>query len=310
MRELRDYSASEWLQILPVVHAVKLVRNTAADRFYRSRPSPYLDQFLSEHAHLRGQTIAVTVAFNTPWTLKLLLRTARDNFVNTTLIVVDNSVNVEAREEMRSLCAEAGVSYLPLPRNLIRHGARSHGAALNWTYHNLIKPLRPAVFAFVDHDLFPLCPIDLASRVADQPVFGRENPPGFGWSVWAGYCIFDFAEASKYDLDFGTERPRGHDTGGRNWVQFFRYLDKDRVRLADLCVIELHDPLTGIAFPIEMMDTFAHFGQASHSRILSPARREFFTRFVEDAALKKQALELADAPAARVIWPVRFRTAR
>ncbi len=310
MRELSTYTAREWMQAQPLVHAIKLVRNTAAERFYRRRPSPALEQFLHDHAGLRDRTIAVAVAFNTPWTVKLLLRTTGENFVDTSLIVVDNSSSGEAREEIRALCAEAGVPYLPLPRNLIHQASRSHGAALTWTYHNLIKPLRPAVFAFVDHDLFPLSPIDLASRVADQPVFGRKNPPGFGWSIWAGYCVYDFAEASQHELDFGTDRARGHDTGGRNWVQFYRYLDKDRVRLADLCVIELHDPLTGASFPIEMMDVFAHYGYASHPRIIRPERREFFARFLDDAALKKQALELARAPAARVVWPVRLKKAR
>ena len=306
---LRDYTVREWLRILPVFQAVKHVQNTAAVRYYRSRPSPYLDRFLSEHAGLRGGTVAITVAFNTAWTLSLLLRTAHENFVNTTLIVVDNSSTAKAREEIHDICAEAGVPYLPLPRNLIRQGSRSHGAAMTWTYHNLIKPLRPAVFGFVDHDLFPLCPIDLASRVANQPIFGRKNPHGFGWSVWAGYCIFDFAEASKYELDFSPDVLRGHDTGGRNWMQFFRHLDKDGVRLADLCAIDISDPLTGTAHSIEMMDGFAHYGQAAHPRRIRPERREFFTRLVDDAALKKQALELARAPAARAAWPKRFKNA-
>ena len=306
---LRDYTVREWLRLLPVSQAVKHVRNTAAGRYYRSRPSPYLDRFLSEHAGLRGGTLAVTVAFNTPWTLGWLLRTARENLVNTTLIVVDNSSDAGAREETRDMCAEAGVPYLPLPRNSIRQGSRSHGAAMTWTYHNVIKPLRPAVFAFIDHDLFPLSPVDLASRVANQPVFGRKNPHGFGWSVWAGYCIFDFAEASKYELDFSPDILRGHDTGGRNWMQFFRHLDKDSVRLADLCVIDLTDPLTGTVFSIEVMDGFAHYGQAAHPRRIRPERREFFTRFVDDEALKKQALKLAREPSARVPSPRRFKHA-
>ena len=182
--------------------------------------------------------------------------------------------------------------YLSLPPNSIRHGCRSHGSALTWTYHNLIVPLQPAVFAFIDHDLFPLSPIDLASRVAGQPVFGLSTPPGRGWSIWAGYSVYDFAEASKYQLDFGTDRPRGHDTGGRNWVQFYRHLDRDRIRLVDPRVVELHDPLTGTSFPIEMVDVFAHVGQVSHTGTLA-ARRAFFTHLVEDAAMKQQALERA-----------------
>ncbi len=294
MRELNTYTAREWLQAQPVVDGIKLVRNTAAERFYRSRQSPDLDRFLHDHAGLRDRTIAVAVAFNTPWAIRLLLRTTSENFVDATLIVVDNSSKGEAREEIRALCAEAGVPYLPLPPNPIRHACRSHGAALNWTYHNLIVPLRPAVFAFIDHDLFPLSPIDLASRVADQPVFGLSTPPGFGWSIWAGYCVYDFAEASQHELDFGTDRARGHDTGGRNWVEYYRHLDRDRIRLVDPQIVALKDPVTDNMFEVQMMDVFAHVGQVSHTGTVAE-RREFFARFVDDPALKKQALELAGA---------------
>jgi hypothetical protein len=294
MRELNAYAAYEWLRAQPLVDGAKLVRNSVSERIFRSRKSPDLDRFLHEHQALRGRTVAVTVAFNTPWVIELLLRTTRENLVNTTLIIVDNSSAPEAREEIGAICAAAGVRYLPLPPNPIRHACRSHGAALTWTYHNLIKPLRPAVFAFIDHDLFPLSPVDLASRVANQPVFGLSTPPGFGWSIWAGYCVYDFAEASKYPLDFGTDRPRGHDTGGRNWGQFYRHLDKERIRLVDPRVVEVHDPVTGRSFPVEMVDVFAHVGSVSHAGTLAQ-RREFFVRFVADAALKKQALELAGA---------------
>ena len=295
MRELGTYAAREWLQAQPLVDGVKLVRNSIIERAFRNRKSPELGRFLREHGSLRDRTVAVAIAFNTPWVIELLLRAAHENLINTTLIIVDNSSAPEARAGIREICAASGVPYLPLPANPIRHPCRSHGAALTWIYHNLIKPLRPAVFAFIDHDLFPLEPIDLASRVTDQPVFGSDTPGRLGWSIWAGYCVYDFAEASKYPLDFNTDRPRGHDTGGRNWMQFYRHLDKQRIHLAEPRTVDVRDPVTDISFPIEMMDVFAHVGHAghapkSHAASLA-ARREFFTRFIEDAALKRQALE-------------------
>ncbi len=294
MRELNTYAACEWLRAQPVVDGVKLVRNSSIERIFRHRKSPELDLFLRKHEDLQDRTIAITVAFNTLWVVKLLLQTARENLVNTTLIVVDNSSAPEVRKEIREFCSASGVPYLPLPPNPIRHACRSHGAALTWTYHNLIKPLRPAVFAFIDHDLFPLSPVDLASRVADQPVFGLSTAPGHGWSIWAGYCVYDFAEASKYELDFGTDRPRGHDTGGRNWVRFYQHLDKDRIRLVNPQMVELKDPMTGSTFPVQMMDGFAHVGSVSHAGTVAQ-RREFFERFVADAALKQRALALASS---------------
>jgi hypothetical protein len=74
-------------------------------------------------------------------------------------LVADNSTDAAASRAIRQLCEQLGCDYLALPpNNPYRHAksSHSHGVALNWLYRNYIVPRRPASFAFLDHDVFPV----------------------------------------------------------------------------------------------------------------------------------------------------------
>ena len=209
-------------------------------------------------ASLAGRNLAVIIAFNTPGVIEWLLRFATRNLRDAAILIADNSSNEAAAAKIADVCAAHGVAYLRLPENpYARRRSRnfnmSHAVALNWTWRNVIRPLRPPVFAFLDHDLIALAPVRLADLVADQPVYGRrDDRPGGYWYLWPGYCVFRFEAVARRGLDFAIDGPNQLDVGGGNWWRLCRHLDPSRLRFAQVC-------WDGC----ERVDGFAHLGNAS-----------------------------------------------
>src|SRR3990167_3581136 len=284
MRDIATYSAADWLTFKPLVHRLKYVRNQVVSGGYVLLGAAMRDRFLAEHAGLAGKTIAATIAFNMPWAVDLFLRTARLNLVDAAIVVLDNSSRKAARAEIAGLCRASGVAYLPLPRNPEWGPNRSHGIALNWAYRNLIRPLDPPVFAFLDHDLFALQPVDLAAPLAGQSVYGamkRSKVVSGAWSLWAGFCVFDHAALKARLLDFNYEGPMKLDTGGYNWMRLYRDLDATRMRFAKGAHIRFREPDTHATYDAAMFDGFVHVGGASYTaKGREPGRIAFFQRLV------------------------------
>jgi hypothetical protein len=284
MRDIATYSAADWLTFKPLVHRLKYARNQAVSRAFISFGAASRERFLAEHAGLAGKTIAATIAFNMPWAVELFLRAARLNLIDTAIIVLDNSSRREARAEIGALCRANGVAYLSLPRNPEWSPNRSHGIALNWAYRNLIRPLDPPVFAFLDHDLFALQPFEFAAALVGQPVYGIKRRskivPG-AWSLWAGFCVFDHAALKPRLLDFNYESPMMLDTGGYNWMRLYRDLDATGMRFAKGAGIKFREPDTHATYDAAMFDGFVHVGGASYSaKGREPGRIAFFRRLV------------------------------
>jgi hypothetical protein len=124
-------------------------------------------------------------------------------------------------------------------------------------FHNIVRQISPKTFAFLDHDLIPLCPADLGARVANQPVYGRFMHSHQAWFVWAGYCVYDFGSVSQVDLDFNIDKSRHLDTGGRNWLKLYRHLDAEKLELADTVEVTPvgQNPEESM---FELMDEFMH----------------------------------------------------
>ena len=261
MRHANEYGLGEWLIGLPLLQGVKRARNVILERTFRSIRSREADKFLTEHAGLAAGSLVISVAFNQPWVIDLLTRMAKRHFEGT-LIVLDNSRKVEARREIARICADRDVPYLGLPFNLERHPCRSNGIAMNWGYYNIVRELRPKTFAFFDHDLIPTAPIDIARLVQSQPVYGVLNHSAWGWNLWAGYCIYDFVSVERFALDFNNDNPRLLDTGGRNWLQIYRYLDRTKIQFADWHREWVRDPADARPRLVYFVDDLLHVGGA------------------------------------------------
>ncbi|RWE81526.1 MAG: hypothetical protein EOS63_08995 [Mesorhizobium sp.] len=169
----------------------------------------------------------LTIAFGDAQCLDLQVRLIRGLVRHDLHIVADNSISEAAAGENRQVCAAYGTSYVRLPANpwTVKNPSRSHGAALNWMWHNILKPAAPAAFGFLDQDLFPTQPCDPFAPLQDVAFYGDLRRAGARWYLWAGYCFFRFDAVARKPLDFGLDWFAGLDTGGANWEVLYRDVD-------------------------------------------------------------------------------------
>lgn len=270
MRDLKDYSLKEWSGGAPLIHGARRLRNVMLDRVYATRRADGQERVLAALEAVRGRFLAVTIAFNLPEAVAFLSEGMAHSLPDVPLLVCDNSSDPQARAAIAQVCARYGHVYCPLPPvprispNV--NGSRSHGVALNWVWRNLLRRVRPAAFALLDHDLVPLSGTSLASQLKGQPAYGmvREGERFGGWYLWPGYSLFDFAAVEHLPLDFGTDTPRTLDTGGQNWRILYRRLARSGLRTARTLQVWLDDPETGEPEPFLLVDDWLHVGGAGH----------------------------------------------
>lgn len=266
MRKFSNFSASEWLRLLPLKHALKQVRNDAWLVLYKRFRPKALAPFLKEMERYRDRNIALVVAFEQPWALDWLLRMAERNLTDTAVLVFDNSRRVAARLEIERVCRERGVPYLLLPANPTRHANRSHGMAMTWIFHNVVRAIQPRLFAFVDHDMIPVQKIDLSERLSEQPFFGFTYASTWAWHLWAGYCLYDFSAVSRLPLNFLYDFSQNLDTGARNWRCLYKNHRLNLLRQAESALVAVTDPVTGISHQVQMVDQrWLHIGSISYN---------------------------------------------
>lgn len=278
MRKVHQFTAGEWLRLRPLEEGIKQVRNDALlARYLRRRPDG-LEAFLSRQRHLEGRPVAVVIAFEQPWALEWQLRAAASKLPRTAFLVLDNSRDDASRERIREVCRRLDVPWFGLPPYRTRHVNRSHGMAMSWAYHNVLRPLRPSTFGFLDHDLIPVRAVDPAARLHGQPVYGMLNAGNLGhWSLWAGYCFFRFEATRNLPLNFLYDFSRGLDTGGRNWNPLYSRLDRQALRFAPQRFLPLRLP-DGEQREVELVDgCWLHIGGISYNNNLEP-KFKFFER--------------------------------
>jgi hypothetical protein len=277
MRYLTEFSAIEWLELLPIQHALKQVRNDVWLAVYKNTRANRLGQFLAENQDLENRNIALVIAFEQPWALNWLLRMASRNLLDTTVLVFDNSRNHSKRTEIEQVCKQNNTPYLALPANPTRHVNRSHGMAMTWVYHNVVRAIKPRIFGFIDHDLIPVRKASVADKLKGQPVYGLLHVGKFGfWYLWAGYCFFDYAVVAPESINFLYDFSRDLDTGGRNWNSLYRDLDRQQLRTATFENVNTKVPAIKDARSVQFVDqNWLHIGGISYS-YNSPENVEFF----------------------------------
>ncbi|MBX9296461.1 hypothetical protein K5M33_00770 [Chromobacterium vaccinii] len=265
MRNLSDFGMMEWLRLLPCHDALKQWRNDAWQAAYITKRAEGQERLVSELRQQKG-ALGLVVAFEQPWALNWQLTLASRNIPDTTMVVFDNSRRPEMRRQIAQVCLDRQVPYLALPPNPTRHVNRSHGFAMSWIYHNVVKPAAPSSFAFIDHDMIPVAPNRLLSNLDGQVVYGLPNDSLWGWHLWAGYCAFDFDYASRRTVNFLYDFSNGLDTGGRNWRSLYRELDASTLRMAKHRMREIIDPVSGHPFTIQVIDDcWYHIGSISYN---------------------------------------------
>ena len=270
MRKLKHYKTMDWLKFQPLVDAFKNSRND----LYSFN---YCKKIPKEHAHFlanlkqqnHADNIVISIAYNCVETITLLIDTAQKNINNSLLIIADNSSSSASREAIKELCKQHGVPYIGLPSNKTKHANRSHSLAIQWCYVNIIALIKPEIFTFLDHDLFPKKAYDFKKQIKDQPFYGTFWNSNFSsaWQLWAGFCTFRYAVISKYKLNFLYDFANGLDTGGRNYSNLYQYFDKETLNFSSndkVCFLpDTQQPENKITLQI-IDDCWVHMGGAGH----------------------------------------------
>lgn len=278
-RPIASYAFEDWLHLRPLTQGWTEARRRREDRAFSARPAEGTKAML---ARLARQSVALSVACDSAQAVDWQIRFCARNLRAATLAVLDNSHDPEASAAVERLCRAADVPYLRLPRRPddTCSASRSHGLALNWAWRNLVRPLAPPVFGFLDHDLLPLRPVDLAALVEDQPVYGmRVSRPG-GWYLWAGFCVFRWPDVAGLDLDFRQDWFIGLDTGGANWARLYRHFDPARLRFAREGWVELGRDDAGTAIVADRADDWLHLRHMSGWAATPPSRQRFLEALV------------------------------
>lgn len=277
MRNINEFSISEWLTLLPLKQALKQARNDALLSFYKTKHPKELKKFLDKNKNLSGKNIAIVIAFEQPWALNWLLKMAKKNLPDVTVLVFDNSRTEAARIEIERVCNDHSAPYLGLPPYRTKHVNRSHGMAMSWVFDNVVRAIKPNIFGYLDHDLIPVDKTDFSERVGNQPLFGLINTGKFNtWSTWAGYCLFKYDAIKNASMNFLYDFFRDLDTGGRNWSPVYSKLDRTQLRFASREHVKVKIPSIDESRLVEFIDQrWVHIGGISYNDNLK-AKFEFF----------------------------------
>lgn len=212
-----------------------------------------------DHVHCNAEKLdapdlldLVSVAFNNDRVIRhqhrLLTKNLQDRFHYT---VADNSSDMQARKRIREFCRAEGLSYLALPAFQASDGSASHGQALNWLWHNYVKPRQPRYFGFLDHDVFPITPTSILIFLEQSPIYGHLQERGDAWYLWPGFCFYRYGFCRGKRLDFRPAPPL--DTGGGNWKPLYSHLEKSSLPPVAHGYVTLRE---GPDVQLDQMETF------------------------------------------------------
>lgn len=284
----RHYSRVERLQLKGLQNRVKRYRNSLVSYWFCRRKTPQLPAFLEAFGDVSGRNLLFTIAFRETWTIDLLARSVARHMPEWTLVVIDNSRDGAERVAIEAMAQSHGLPYLALPPNPEWSPNRSHGVALNWTWQNVVRTLRPRLFGFIDHDCFPIAETPFVRHLQNQPMDGPVIHPRFvenAWYIWAGCMFFNFAKVEGLKLDFNHDQHLRLDTGGRLWTVLYRHLDEASLDLVKFGPM----PITSadgqqVYKPACIGNCLVHYGGGSYRRSAEAARyRDAVIDLVEKA---------------------------
>jgi hypothetical protein len=280
-RSFSEYSLDDWKRLRPITEGIKTVRYHIVDSLYRRRAARSGDLAAIART-LRDRNVLFTIAFEDPEAIAWQAALVR-HFVPSALhVIVDNSLDDAAAAGIERTCRDGGVAYLRTPHNPWPAPSRSHGIALNWVWHNLVRPGRPRAFGFLDDDLFPTAPDDPFEPLSRQDVYGfvrHGMQAGSGrWFLWAGFCTIRFDKVQSLALDFGQDWFLGLDTGGGNWRSLYRHLDLAALEQAPAREVPYRDGVETRQGPFQWIGTWLHeVGQMGQPELMADKRRVLST---------------------------------
>ncbi len=272
MRKITEYHLEEWSRLDPLKYAFKEFRNRVVQAIYNRIGANGVNNTLEACKRNQNNILVMVILFETPWVADWLCRSVQNNLINANVVLFDNSRTADARAKNKNICEAHKMLYVALPRLPIWNVNWSHSAAMQWIYSNFIRILRPAKFAFIDHDMIPFNRIDLSDRVDGQPFYGLLRPGGKNekcpgaWSLWAGYCVFNYKEIKYQKLDFLYNFSMGLDTGGGNFELLYNKYNKASMSFSPVFSQTIDVPGFGLMDELQIIDgKWIHLGSVSYA---------------------------------------------
>lgn len=286
-RTIRDYTLADWKRLRPVTHTLKSWRYRRINRLYARRLERAGDRAAVLRA-IAGRDVLVTTAFNDPEVIRWQALLIRFYVPRALHLIVDNSSEESAAAEIAAIGARFGMPYLRLPLNPWSAFSRSHGIALNWTWHNVLRPGAPRAFGFIDDDLFPTAPDDPFAPLAMQKFFGAVREVGQRWFLAAWYCVFRFDAVEDKELDFGQDWFIGLDTGGGNWDVLYRHVERSTLKEVPSKWMPYKPGIAVSDGPLQWCGTWLHEVGSMGDGALKPDKRRVVTKILAPHLLAAQ----------------------
>lgn len=132
----------------------------------------------------------------------------KDDF---TILVVDNSTNLELAEHIRYHAEQLKVSYTKTFANSTG-SSDSHTWACNFAYQKFKDKYN--FLAFFDHDCIPVIPFSIVEILKGGHVMAGLGQGAKKKYMWAGMVMIAMDRVDKDLIDFGTNAEFGLDSGG------------------------------------------------------------------------------------------------
>jgi len=255
----------------PIKYLIKYIRNYLVTILYTTKKGNNLDIFLEKCKHLSGRNILLVIAFEQPWVIEWQLKMSKKNVKDATVIIFDNSRDQSKKKEIEKVCHDLNALYFSLPKNKTLHVNRSHSLAMQWIYENVVKAIKPNIFAFIDHDLIPIKKFSLLNVIKDQDFYGwyrkglqRKNPNS--WNLWAGYCMYSYIKIKDFHLYFMYDFANGLDTGGGNYDALYCNYDNKKMNFSPVSQVDVDIPGVGVINDLMLIDdSWYHIGSVGHN---------------------------------------------
>lgn len=238
---------------------------------YENRTTATLDEYLEKVENLKDTNILLVIAFEQPWVIDWLLNMANRHIKDASILIFDNSRKISAKREIEQVCQKHRIPYLALPFNPTKHVNRSHGMAMQWVFRNIVCRIQPKRFGYIDHDLIPIRSVSIEELAGDQSFYGLLRPryenrvDKRAWSLWAGYCVFDYRAVSGLPLNFLYDFSIGLDTGGQNYHVLYKNYDKRKIRFATAINMSSRLP-EGVGIKLQVIDDcWYHIGSIGYN---------------------------------------------
>ena len=251
---------------------VRVTYRDTKQRYHDWQERRFLRIPLAECYHFscecRSSLLLITVAFNRAdmirHQLRLLPKYLTDSFCH---IVLDNSSDSQSRKEIELACQEYEVGYVALPYNYRQHPSASHGMALNWAYHHLVRRSNCRYVGFLDHDIFPVRKHSILDQLALQPAYGRRDVRAEVAYLWPGFSFYrtELLKVRQVNFNPGVRQDTMVDTGGLISIE----IDENTWTFAERHLSNMTEKNVSIAHTIEWLnvdgqDAWLHYIAAGH----------------------------------------------